>query len=225
METEKHYFKVGLFFLVVVAAFVYYMMTFGGSTESQDMKRYAIYFDHSVNGLERGAFVKLKGITVGLVDEIRFVSRDNDRILVIADIAETAPVRTDTVASVSFQGITGTMFLSLENTGGEGALPAPLTVLAGEKYPVIRSQPSQMDSLLADAPEVMGKLTQTVTQAQKLLSDKNVAAAQVLLPEAHDALTEAAGAFREIKMLARTLREDPSIVLRGTTYDGYKVQK
>ena len=47
----------------------------------------------------------------------------------------------------------------------------------------------------------------------------------MLLPEAHDALTEAAAAFREIKMLARTLREDPSIILRGSNYDGYKVPK
>jgi phospholipid/cholesterol/gamma-HCH transport system substrate-binding protein len=224
METEKHYFKVGLFFLIVLGAFIYYLTAFGGEAGNQNLKRYAIYFDHSVDGLDRAAPVKLRGITVGVVDNIRFVSADNDRILVTVDIAETAPVRADTVASIASQGITGASFLSLENTLPAVTAP-PLGIEKGEPYPVIRSQQSQMQSLLSDAPAMMGRLTQTVDQAQKLLSDKNVDEAEVLLPEAHDALTEAAAAFREIKMLARTLREDPSIILRGSKYDGYQVPK
>jgi phospholipid/cholesterol/gamma-HCH transport system substrate-binding protein len=224
METEKHYFKVGLFFIAIMAAFVYYVTTFGGGNGSQSLKRYTVYFDHSIDGLARGALVKLKGINVGLVHEIRFVSADNDRIQVTADIDVAAPVRADTVASVAFQGITGTTFLSLENTIPAASAP-PLTTAEGEKYPVIQSQQSSVQSLLNNAPAMMGKLNQTVDQAQKLLSDKNVDEAEVLLPEAHDALTEAAAAFREIKMLARTLREDPSIILRGPNYDGYKVPK
>ena len=224
METEKHYFKVGLFFIAVMAAFVYYMITFGGEGGAQSMKRYAVYFDHAVDGLAHGAVVKLRGIPVGLVSDIRFVSAGNDRILVTADIDEAAPVRADTVASVAFQGITGTTFLSLENTLPAAEAP-PLAAQKGEKYPVIRARQSEMQSLLADATAVMGKITQTVDRAQRLLSDKTISETEVLLPEAHDALTEAAAAFREIKMLARTLREDPSIILRGSNYDGYKVPK
>jgi phospholipid/cholesterol/gamma-HCH transport system substrate-binding protein len=224
VETEKFYFRVGIFFIIGAIAFVYYLITFGQGNETEKTQRYAIYFDHSIAGLARGAPVKLKGINVGEVNSVRFVSRDNDRILVLADIAEIAPVHTDTVASVASQGITGTTFLDLENINPT-ASPTFLKVMEGEKYPVIRSMQSQMQSLLADAPATMGKITQTVDQAQKLLSDQNIAIAEGLLPEAHDALTEAAGAFREIKMLARTIREDPSIVIRGAKYGGYQVPK
>lgn len=224
METEKHYFKVGLFCLAALTAFVYYLVTFGGDQETGDMKHYSVYFKNSVNGLVRGAPVRLRGINVGLVDEIRFVSADSDRILVGVDISETAPVRSDTVASVAFQGITGTTYLSLENTGPETG-PQPLTKPEGEEYPVIPSRPSDVQTLLNDAPAMVDKATHAITQAQKLLSDKNIAETQALLPEAHDMLTEAAAAFREIKMLARTLREDPSIILRGSKYQGYQVPK
>ncbi len=224
METEKHYFKVGLFFLVAMAAFVYYLTAFGGGSDNRNLKRYAVYFDHSVSGLERAAPVQLQGITVGLVNDIRFVSSENDRILVTVDISDTAPVRVDTVASVASQGITGTAYLSLENTV-PAASSMPLKVQKGEQYPVIQSKQSEMQSLMTDAPAMIGKMTRTVDQAQKLLSDKNVTETEALLPEAHDALTEAAAAFREIKMLARTLREDPSIILHGTNYQGYQVPK
>ncbi len=222
METEKYYFRVGAFFLAVAAAFIYYLISFGGGQESADLTRYAIYFENSVAGLTRGAPVKLKGISVGLVEDIRFVSRDNDRILVLVDVTETAPVRQDTVASVGFQGITGTTYLSLENTNPL-APPAYLKKEKGEKYPVIRSVPSELQTVLSNAPEVLGQLSKTAERAQKLLSDDNIAAVQGLFPDAHDALVEATGAFREIKMLARTLREDPSVILHGTQYEGYRV--
>lgn len=224
METEKHYFKVGLFVLAVFAALGWYAVTFGGDGDAGGTKRYAVYFNSSVDGLVRGAPVKLKGINVGVVESIRFVSSQDDQILALADISDTAPVRADTVATVSFQGITGTTFLSLENASLESNAP-PLVAKKGEKWPVIPSRPSRIQSLMSDAPDVLGKVTTTVDQAHKLLSDKNIKSAEVLLPEAHDMLTEAASAFREIKMLARLLREDPSVILRGSKYKGYEAPR
>ena len=224
METEKYYFRVGLFFLAVASAFIYYLITFGAGSEIKNIVRYAVYFDSSVAGLTRGAPIKLKGIDVGFVQDIRFVSRGNDRVLVMADIINIAPIREDTIATIAFQGITGATYLALENTRMDKA-PFLLLRKKGEKYPVIRSRKSDLQSALSSMPEVMGKLEQMVVQVQKLLNDKNIAAYQGLLPEAHDAITEATNAFREIRMLARTLREDPSIVIRGMEYKGYKVSK
>ena len=151
METEKYYFRVGVFCLTIVAAFVYYLINFGSGPESKALVRYAIYFDNSVAGLTRGAPVKLKGIAVGVVDEIRFMSRENDRILVLADITETAPIRQDTVASIESQGITGTTYLSLQNTNPMSPQPY-LKKEKDEKYPVIRSEKSELQTVLANAP-------------------------------------------------------------------------
>jgi phospholipid/cholesterol/gamma-HCH transport system substrate-binding protein len=219
METEKYYFRVGVFFLVAATAFVYYIISFGGGPESHRLTRYAIYFDGSVSGLTRGAPVKLQGIAVGLVNDLRFVSRENGRILVLADISDTAPIRKDTIASVSFQGITGTTFLSLENTKPDEP-PVYLEKKEGEKYPVIQSEHSDLQTA-----EMMGSITKTSGQMQKLLSDKNISGVQEIIAESHNVLAEATGALREIKMLARTVRDDPSIILRGSKHEGYKTQK
>ncbi|MDE2335770.1 MAG: MCE family protein [Alphaproteobacteria bacterium] len=224
METESHYFKVGLFFIAALAAAAYYAVAFGGRGEKHELKRYAVYFNRSVSGLERGAPVKLQGITVGQVGGISFVSTGSDRIRVMADIDAVAPVRTDTVATVAFQGITGATYLSLENTGPDTG-PQPLMAQNGERWPVIASRPSDVQSLLTGAPALMGRLSETIGQAQKLLSDRNVANAGLLLPEAQETLAEATAAFREIKMLARELRDDPSLILHGPQYQGYRVPR
>lgn len=224
METEKYYFRVGVFCLAVVSAFVYYLITFGSGHESKQLNRYAIYFDSSVAGLTRGAPVKLKGIAVGLVEEIHFVSKENDKIYITVDITDTAPIRQDTVASVAFQGITGTSYLALENMQPDEP-PVYLKKEKGERYPVIKSEKSEIQNVLSNAPELMGGLAKTAVQMQKLLSDKNIIAVQGLLAQARDTLAEATGALREVKMLARTIREDPSVIIRGTTHEGYRVQK
>lgn len=224
METEKYYFRVGAFFLAVSMLFVLYVLTFGQSGGGAQTVRYAVYFDNSVAGLTRGAPVKMKGIAVGAIDDIRFVAKGSDRILVTADIDENAPVRQDTNASIAFQGITGATYLSLENAKPDENVPA-IEKKNGQDYPVIPSQKSALQAALSDAPELMGGLVKTASQAQKLLSDRNILAVQAILDDTHAALTEANGAMRELRLLAKTLREDPSIILRGSTHEGYKVQK
>ncbi|TAL39559.1 MAG: MCE family protein [Alphaproteobacteria bacterium] len=224
METEKYYFRVGVFFLAVTFIFVYYLMAFGGGQDRKHLVQYAIYFDSSVAGLARGAPVKLKGLDVGVVSDIHFISRESDKIIVITKISDTAPIREDTVATVAFQGITGTTYLSLENAKPQG--PAVfLEAKEGEEYPVIRSAKSDLQEIMAVAPKVISELEKTTEQMQKLLSDKNVSGVQDVITETSEVLNAAKAALQEIKMLARTIREDPSVLMRGPQYEGYKVKK
>ena len=222
METEKYYFRVGVFCLAITAVFVYYLMSFGSGLEGQNLTRYAVYFEDSISGLTRGAPVKLKGIAVGLVDKIEFAGSEDDKVLVWLEVNANAPIREDTVASIDFQGITGATYLSLENSQPGTSVPL-LKTKAGEKYPVIKSVRSEFQAVISNAPEVLGDISKTAKQAQKLLSDKNILAVQGVISETHNVLTEATGTLREIKMMARTLREDPSVILRGGNYEGYRV--
>jgi len=49
-------------------------------------------------------------------------------------------------------------------------------VVAGLKYPVIRSEPSRFDVFLASLPELVAGANQVVQRANRLLSDQNLAA-------------------------------------------------
>src|SRR5262245_26396110 len=115
MEQDGYYFRVGLFVALTMVVAIFVIGWFAGHRDEMGKTTYAIYMKTSVNGLSLGAPVTLSGIQVGNVKEISFVSSDSSTIRVLADIVDTAPVHTDTVASLKLQGITGTSFVGLEN--------------------------------------------------------------------------------------------------------------
>jgi len=248
MEQESYYFKVGLFVMSMIVTTVVVLSWFSGrDSNSVKQTTFAIYFDGSVEGLTVGSMVKLKGIKVGTVRSIAFSSLDNDAICVLVDVDDRIKIRDDSVASLQMQGITGTAVIALEykNPQGERLQKKP-----GEEYAVIPSGKSQLEKVFASVPELLEEITKLTKQGQQLLSEQNIAAinqtllslsdtaqsldkfvgknkslsVQNALADLSEFLTEGKVTMREVKMLARTLREDPSIVLYGTQHDGVKVK-
>ena len=225
MEQDRYYFRVGLFVSIVIAAAIYVLGWFASNQHKETRITYAIYFEGSVNGLSRGSPVKYKGIEVGNVLDIGFASYENDLIQVLVDIVDTAPVRKDTKASLQMQGITGTSIVSLENTNKLGEPVEYLAKEEGEEYMVIGSEKSGLEKVFTSVPELIEELTKLGIQGQKLLSDDNINNVNLMMTELRSLLAEGKITMREIKMLSKTLREDPSQVLYGPKYKGYEVEK
>ena len=115
--------------------------------DARDYKRYEIYFEGSVSGLNRGSTVRYLGVDVGRVVAIRIDKRASDRVQVIADIDSQTPISKDTLASLSMQGVTGLLYIDLlaNADAKRGMAPVP-----SEKYPVIDSVQSNFDRLLVE---------------------------------------------------------------------------
>ncbi len=246
MEQETYYFRVGLFVILIFAGFMLTLGWLAGRRDDTGRVPYAIYFSGSVDGLSLGSPVKLKGIEVGNVTEIGFAPQNNQLIRVLADIKDTAPITTDTIASLQLQGITGTSIIALESAGGH---PERLFRKDEEGYLVIASKTSSLERVVTSVPQLIEAMTKLAKQGQALFDDKNIAAVQTMLAsvaasaqtlnqivngdskrsvettllEFNTMLTEGRSALREIKMLARTIREDPSVLIHGTQHEGYKV--
>lgn len=240
MEQDGYYFRVGLFVSLTMVLAVGVIGWFTGHRDDLGKTTYAIYMKGSVNGLTLGAPVTLSGIQVGNVKDISFAAPDSGGLIrVLAEIVDTAPVHTDTVASLKLQGITGTSFIGLENTGVK---PQPIEAADKDGYKLITSVPSPLDRVFTSIPELIDQVTKLTERGQSLLDDENIKEVHALLVSlnrimansngrsvedavAHmnELITEGKDTMREVKMLTRTVREDPSVVLYGTKHPGVKV--
>ena len=82
-----------------------------------------VIFEGSASGLHKGGSVNFDGIRVG---EVVSLTLDNPRrVVALAMIDNTAPVRKDTEAGLEFQGLTGVAAISLIGVFVAARQPAP----------------------------------------------------------------------------------------------------
>ena len=169
MEREANYAAVGAFVLVVALAAALFVYWYSGTRVHRKYDHYEIYFNGSVSGLEQGAAVRYLGVRVGRVVEMRIDPRDAGRVEVIAAIDSTTPISPRTLAELDLQGVTGLLYIDLQQT----AQPAAPSV-ASLKYPVIRAVPSQFDVFMAQLPRLSAAAGGVIARLNRVLSDRNI---------------------------------------------------
>ncbi|MDF2698350.1 MAG: Paraquat-inducible protein, partial [Labilithrix sp.] len=70
MAAPTNHFKLGLFVLLAFAAVIATLITLGAWSMRKDSVQYHTYFNESVQGLDVGAPVKFRGVTIGFVSGI-----------------------------------------------------------------------------------------------------------------------------------------------------------
>ena len=173
MEREANYTAVGAFVLLITTMAGLFVYWYAGSSDSRDYVRYEIYFQGSVSGLNRGSTVRYLGVEVGRVVTIRIDKRASDRVQVIADIDSHTPISQETLASLAMQGVTGLLYIDLLASGDT---KARMEAVPSEVYPVIDSVQSNFDRLLASLPDLVGRATEVIDRASRVLSDENIKA-------------------------------------------------
>jgi phospholipid/cholesterol/gamma-HCH transport system substrate-binding protein len=209
MEREANYAAVGAFVLLMLLVAGLFVYWYSDSREHKVFRRYEIYFDGSVSGLERGAAVRYLGVGVGRVQQMHIDPRDPGRVQVIVDLDASTPISDRTLAELQLQGITGLLYIDLQQIRPNGPVLPPM--VPGIDYPVIRSDRSRFDLFLARLPDVLASAGEVVDRAARALSDQNIVA-----------ITHALGNIdKASEKLPQTLRDVNTLVaeLRGATSD------
>ena len=229
MDREANYVAVGAFVLLVLVLGAGFVLWYTDSADGKAERRYEIYFEGSVSGLPEGGSVRYLGVAVGRVTRIGVDPRDSGRVRVVADIAEDAPIKAETVARLALQGVTGLLYIDLEPRA-PGSLPPP--PVASLKYPVIPSEQSQFDELVSSLPDVVAKAGEALNRVNAMLSDKNIAAITAAIENAEKAsgelpmvVGEARAMFLELKVAANEMRGTAEALheLAGTSGEQIKV--
>jgi phospholipid/cholesterol/gamma-HCH transport system substrate-binding protein len=170
METKANHILIGSFVLVIIAAVFGFVIWLAKVDIDRASAEYYIYIEESVAGLSLGSDVRFNGIPIGKVAEIVIDPENPARVRVMVEVAADAPIRTDTTATLQFQGITGVSFVQL--IGGSPDKPLLKPVKKGE-IPVIKSVPSTLQELFAGAPAIIDRVLILLDRLALLVNDEN----------------------------------------------------
>jgi phospholipid/cholesterol/gamma-HCH transport system substrate-binding protein len=203
MEREANHAAVGAFVLIVALVGALFIYWYSDSRDHKSFRRYEIYFDGSVSGLERGAAVRYLGVGVGRVQQLHIDPRDAGRVQVIVDIDSSTPISDKTLAELQLQGVTGLLYIDLQQIRPN--LPVP-PLVPGIEYPVIRSARSRFDVFLARLPDVLASAGEVVDRAARALSDQNITAITHALANIDKASEGLPKTLRDVNGLVTELR-------------------
>jgi phospholipid/cholesterol/gamma-HCH transport system substrate-binding protein len=132
---------IGTTTLAVIAAAFAGLLAVQKLRSAQQRSPIRIVFDGSASGLRRGGAVNFDGIQAGEIMSIKLESPR--KIVVLAMLDNSAPIRKDTVVGIEFQGLTGIAAVSLVG----GAPAAPPVPLDEDGIPILTADLSEQESI------------------------------------------------------------------------------
>ncbi len=210
METRASYVLVGAFVLSLIALLFGFIIWLANFEFGNTQKSYYLLFNESVSGLNIGAVVSYRGIRVGNVTNIRINPDNVEEVRVDLSIDGDVPIKTDAVASLQFQGITGLSFIEI--AGGTAEAPE---LLSGSE---VETTASGLQEVIARAPQLINELIVAIDQFNSILSNQNRAAFAETLENMATVTAALADEESGVPRLMGELTE-AAIAVRGATQD------
>lgn len=124
-----------------------------------------VVFEGSASGLRKGGSVNFGGVRVGEVISLKL---DNPhRVVALAMIDNSAPIRKDTLAGLEFQGLTGIAAISL--TGG--SVTAPPVPLDDDGIPILVADPNALQDVQEKIRAALRNVDRVIAENQQMLKD------------------------------------------------------
>lgn len=170
METRSNNVLVGavtLLLLLAVAAFTVWLANNRGGAK----REFDIFFNQSVDGLNKGAMVTYSGVPAGQVKTIALWPQDPQFVRVRIEVDEEVPVLQGTTAALqgSFTGVTQLIL----DGAVKGAPPITAPGPGPGSVPVIPTRQGGLGALLSSAPKLMERLGVLTERLTELADDKN----------------------------------------------------
>lgn len=169
METHARYVLIGGFTLAGFAGLLAFVLWFARVELDRQFAYYDIDFP-SVSGLGDASDVRFVGLPVGQVVDLRLSPADDGRVRVRIEVDAETPVRTDSLATIEAQGVTGVAFVGI-SAGSPGA--PRLADASDQAVPVIAAGQSVLQSLSDDAPELLEETLAAVRDLRGMLGPEN----------------------------------------------------
>lgn len=203
METRANFVMIGAFTLAGLAGLMGFFLWFAQVELDRQFAYYDIRFS-SVSGLDNASDVRFSGLGVGQVVDVRLTPERDGTILVRIEVDGETPVRTDSIATIESQGVTGVSYVGID----AGTPTAPLLVSKGEgDIPEIIAGRSMLQSLSEDAPQLLERTLVVVDELGQMLSEDNATRIDNILINAEQASNEFARTLSDFSGVANTVAD------------------
>ncbi|MFO1474634.1 MAG: MlaD family protein [Lysobacterales bacterium] len=197
METRANYVLIGAFTIAVVVFGLLFSLWAAKYSSDRSWQEYEVIFNEPVTGLTEGGSVQYNGIAVGTVQRLTLSPQDPRRVEALLKIGADVPVKVDTKAKLSQQGITGSPFIQL--TGGSPNA-ARLQPRGDDDIPVIQTEPSALQNIADTASRIVERL-------DEVMSDENIAHINQTLANLDNMTAAIGGQKQDIRALVQNLRQ------------------
>jgi ABC-type transporter Mla subunit MlaD len=205
VATEAAKLRVGLFVIAAIAIGLAAAIWLGASRYLVDEEPAVTYFGESVQGLDPGAAVKLRGVPAGRVERIG-IAPDNELIQVVMSLQSGMAARIlnepNLRAQLQLSGITGLRYVEIDRHSGDALQRSP-ELRFEPPYPLIPSTPSQFKAIQealediynrvmsVDLPGISADTRATLQSVEHLLRDERVQQILTNMAELSDAARRA----------------------------------
>jgi phospholipid/cholesterol/gamma-HCH transport system substrate-binding protein len=165
METRASFVLIGSFTLAVIAAAFGFVLWFQSLHTTKARSPIRVIFEGPASGLRNGGSVNFNGIRIG---EVISVKLDNPRrVIALAMVENTAPIRKDTLVGLEFQGLTGVAAISLKG-GEEAAPPVPLDE---DGIPLLTADPNALQDVTEAIRGTLQNINRVVADNQQAVKN------------------------------------------------------
>jgi phospholipid/cholesterol/gamma-HCH transport system substrate-binding protein len=192
MEFKVNYTLVGLFVIVLGAAFISIALWMTSASRKQ-YDTYLVYMNEAVSGLNVQAPAKFNGVDVGKVADISLNPDNPQQVRLELKIIHGTPITQTTHASLMAQGITGLTYIGLKAQTPHAPL---LTQTPGSPYPIIPSAPSllvELDTALREAVNNLRHISHTFQETFNPQNQKAIAQSLQNIAKFTDTLAKNSG--------------------------------
>lgn len=200
METKANFFLIGLFTILGALGIVAFFLWFARLELDRQFAYYDIRFG-SVSGLSAASDVRFAGLPVGQVVDVRLSPERDGTITVRVEVDAETPVRSDSIATIEAQGVTGVSFVAI----GAGSAQGDLVEIGGGDVPVIEAGRSTLQSLAEDAPELVNETLRVVQEIGTLFGGENEGRLERILVNVELASAEFAATLDGFSGIADTI--------------------
>ena len=202
METRANYILIGVFTLAAIFGMLAFFIWLASVQVNKQYQTYGILFE-DVSGLDPSGDVVFNGISVGRVISLQIAPQDPSKVFTTIEIEADTPVRSDTVAQLQSQGVTGVAYISL--SGGTPA--APPLIADAEGWLLIQSKRSTVQTIVQDAPDLLHEATRLLEQFQALTGPENQAYVTNILRNLDASSNNLDQALNDFSEITGTVRE------------------